>query len=114
MATSYACPSEYGCNTNCSQAEVGEFLRVVVNPRSRQFLSILEANEGDQITLDNILTQLPVNGRKDRQSWSIDLHHNHLPRLEDLGILEYNRAESTVRYLGCPLIAEQIDLVEVD
>lgn len=112
MATKYTCPFEEECDTDCSQAEVGEFLRVTVNPRSRQVLSILEANEGDQILLGDLLEQLPVNGERDRRNWAIDLTHNYLPRLEDLGIVEYNRDVSVVKYLGCPLIDEPIEMVK--
>lgn len=39
----------------------------------------------------------------------IDLHHNQFPRLEDAGIIEYDRRQGTVRYTERPAIEEWLD-----
>ena len=112
MATTYACSYSNGCGRNCSKATVGEFIHVTVNPRSRQLLSTLNDTVGEKITIDSLLNKLTVNGGKESKNWAIALYHDHLPRLEALGIVEYDKDESVVRYLGCPLIDEAIDMVE--
>ena len=114
MATRYACPFESDCETDCSRAEVGEFFRLVVNPRSRQLLSILETHEGDQLTVDDVLGGLQLNGMDEKRTWRTKLHHVLLPMFEELGIAAYNRNESTVRYLGCPLLAESTEMMQVE
>ena len=113
MLMEYACPFMDDCDTSCSQAEVGESFRVIVNPRSRQLLSILETYKGKQIPI-YLLELLLVNGEKNREDWSTALYHSYLPMLEELGIVEYDRDESVVRYLGCSLIEESIKMVEID
>lgn len=55
---------------------------------------------------------MSVSNGQDRQKWYTELQHIYLPRFEDLGIAEYNSNESAIRYLGCPLISEPIEMVE--
>jgi hypothetical protein len=114
MATTYACPFEETCETDCAEVDVGEYLRVAVDPRSRQLLSVLRPHVGEDLSLEFVLDQLSANGEDDRQSWDVELHHVSLPMLEDLGIAEYDREASVVRYLGCPLVDASTDLVEAN
>lgn len=42
-------------------------------------------------------------------SVALELHHDHLPRLEDVGVIEYDRRQGTVRYHGRPSVEEWLD-----
>lgn len=39
----------------------------------------------------------------------MDLHHNHLPRLEDAGLVDYDRRDGTVRFRGRRFVGEWLD-----
>lgn len=39
-----------------------------------------------------------------REQVAMDIHHNHLPRLTDLGLVEYDDRSTTIRYYGHPLL----------
>lgn len=49
----------------------------------------------------------------DRQTVVVDLHHRHLPRLEEVGLVEHDADAGTVRYRGDPLVEECLALVAV-
>ncbi|MCU4740669.1 DUF7344 domain-containing protein [Natronoglomus mannanivorans] len=35
---------------------------------------------------------------------AMDIHHNHLPRLTEMGLVEYDDRSTTIRYYGHPLL----------
>ncbi|MFD1564884.1 hypothetical protein ACFR99_15200 [Haloarchaeobius amylolyticus] len=109
-----AWPLTNGPDTDYSQAEVDEFVRALGNPRFRRLLSILETHEGDRLSLDTVLERLPGSGQPERRRWLIALTHNYLPRLAELGVVDYDRSDSSVRYHGCPLVADPLELLETD
>lgn len=39
-----------------------------------------------------------------REQVAIEIHHTHLPKLTDLGLVEFDERSSTVRYYGHPLL----------
>lgn len=41
-----------------------------------------------------------------RETVRIDLHHTHVPRLEEAGILDYDRRQGTIRFRGDPALEE--------
>lgn len=111
MAVERTCPVDVTCEMSCSRPEVGEVLGAVANPRCRHLLSVLDAHEGVQLTIESVLDEMGVIGEQERQHWYIALQHNHLPRLEEFGIVDWDRRASTVRYRGCPLVAEALELI---
>lgn len=50
-----------------------------------------------------------TSGVPSRDAVARDLHHDHLPRLDDAGVIEYDRRQGTVRYDGRPSIEEWVD-----
>jgi len=49
---------------------------------------------------------------KSRDEVGVSLAHNHLPRLDDLGILSYETAANTVEYYPNPALESVIQYVE--
>lgn len=50
-----------------------------------------------------------TSGVPSRDAVARDLHHRHLPLLDDVGVIEYDRRQGTVRYEGRPSIEEWLD-----
>lgn len=42
----------------------------------------------------------------------ISLHHAHLPKLDDAGVVDYDSHEQTVEYLGSPPLERWLDQIE--
>jgi len=43
---------------------------------------------------------------------SISLHHAHLPKLDDAGVIDYDSEEQRVTYLGSPAVEKWLELVD--
>lgn len=50
-------------------------------------------------------------GRSDRERVAIDLHHRHLPKLAEAGLIDYDERSATVVYRGDPLLESCLDHV---
>ena len=44
-----------------------------------------------------------------REEVLIDLHHDHIPRLDDAGIIEYDRRQGTIRFRGSDSLEEWLE-----
>jgi len=42
----------------------------------------------------------------------ISLHHAHLPKLEDAGVVDYDPDEQTVTYLGSPAVEKWLERID--
>lgn len=52
-------------------------------------------------------------GPTNRESIRVELHHRHLPKLAEAGLIEYEGRGEPVRYLGDPLVERCLALVAV-
>lgn len=46
----------------------------------------------------------------DRDQLAVTLHHNHLPKLSDADIVEYDTRSERVRYRGGPVVTDWLEL----
>lgn len=44
-----------------------------------------------------------------RENIKIELHHNHLPRLANAGVVDYDRRHGTIRFTGNPALEEWVE-----
>lgn len=61
------------------------------------------------------LVEILADRDTDRERLALDLHHRHLPKLADAGIIEYDSRSNTVRYWGQPTVekwAEHVNAVD--
>lgn len=75
---------------------------LLADERRREVLALLGAEPGP-LTRTQVAQAIATGA--DRQSAgdvSIALHHNHLPKLEDAGLVEYDSEAETVAYSGPP------------
>ncbi|WP_458206975.1 ArsR/SmtB family transcription factor [Haladaptatus sp. NG-SE-30] len=65
----------------------------------RRILLLLSTGEQNYIAIDELSDELIARGvEMPRRTLSVDLHHAHIPRLADAGLLIVDRESGTVRY----------------
>lgn len=81
----------------------GSIASALADTRRRQALSIIES-ASDRITYEELTNELrrrETSGQNsNRQELRMQLHHHHLPKLEAVGLVEYDHDESVVSYRG--------------
>ena len=76
------------------------------NPRRRVVLAHLQRRADETVDVDEVIDAVAARERPDpgpgthRERVAIDLHHVHLPKLADAGVIEYDPMERTLRYRG--------------
>ncbi len=100
--------------TNTQTISTENVLQLIADPRRRTILHHLRETGGIAVSVDELTDALATkrtepsprdatNTLSSRQSADdagakAELHHDHLPRLADAGIIEYDRHDGLVRY----------------
>jgi len=96
-----------------STCETDEILRLLADASRRQVVVLLENCDSNWIRVDQMAQQLSMRCDDETiSSWKRDLHHVHLPMLEDTGLIEYDRQDRVVRYYHCEVIANVLDVID--
>jgi len=81
------------------------YLTLVADRRRRRLLEHLRDNGNSEFQIDDLVDQLyqagPTAGddqQMSRDELAIQLHHSHLPRLADHGVVEYDHDYGTIEY----------------
>lgn len=83
---------------------VEEIHRLLASARRRYVLSHLSSSPGEDVPFDDVVTAVAERERPDpgplthRDRVETDLHHVHLPKLEDSGVVTHDAVTRTVRY----------------
>lgn len=87
-----------------SALELDEVFAALGHPR-RRYLVYTLANGGSEVTLPELATEITAWERdipagevseEDRKPVQISLYHSHIPKLVDLGIIEYHEGEDII------------------
>jgi predicted transcriptional regulator len=78
---------------------------VLANRRRRRLLAYLHDKDGDVASVVELTDYLAGDEADsvddlDPDGVAVSLHHNDLPKLADIGIIEYDTRSQTVRYRG--------------
>ena len=92
---------EYIMPTNGLDACLG----LVADRRRRELIHQLRHNGNGQTTIDDLVDRLnrgvKATGKdrpRGREELAIQVHHTHLPKLADFGVVEYDPERGTVQY----------------
>lgn len=81
------------------------------NGRRRHLLSYLVNRPDETVPIDGVIDRIMRDERPDlgpvphRERVEVDLHHVHLPKLADAGVIEHDPVAETVRYDGPEALA---------
>lgn len=91
-------------------------LQLVADRHRRRVIHHLRHGTDGTTTLENLVDQLhssrPDNKSdplRDREQLAIQLHHTHLPKLAEYGVLEFELGSGTVRYQANEQVEKILD-----
>ncbi|WP_232703254.1 DUF7344 domain-containing protein [Halobacterium wangiae] len=73
----------------------------------RWVLEYFQSSGDDVASIDELVDSL--DHCDDRERTALGLHHRTLPKLADLGLLDYDSRTETVRCYGHPLLSKHLD-----
>lgn len=92
---------------NNERPRVDRLFDVLSDHRRRQLCAYMHSSDEDVFDLDHIVQMIVSQENESseisdklRERVKIDLHHRHLPKLDDAGLVEYDPRNSDVRYRG--------------
>lgn len=106
------------CGNAASDERTGEALdalfEALADERRRYVLAYLDAGEEDVATVPDLVDHVADEASvDDRERVSVALHHAHLPKLADAGLVEFDARDGFVRYRGGSTVSEWLALAGV-
>lgn len=93
-------------------------LEMLAHRERRYILSYLMNASDDIATIDEIVDHIVqseterLNEVPNRAHYEVALHHIHLPKLTEAGVLEYDSRSQQLRYWGDDLIEKWLDRIQ--
>lgn len=97
------------------RSRLTETLDALANPRRRDVLYHL--SENDAATIDALAAEIAARetdvrpedvSSDDREATMVDLHHTHLPKLADAGLVEFDRRSGAVAFRDPPEMLDEL------
>ena len=83
-----------------------ELLQLLCHRHRRQILRFLDTQPTNTATVDELVEH--VDSQSGETSLSTEMHHVHLPKLADSGLIEWDSRSETVRYYPEPLCHDML------
>lgn len=99
------------------RASIDGLLRALASPRRRRTCAYLAELDDPVATVDDIAEHLRRVERESgrlvsgRREVALALHHTDLPKLDDLGVVEFDPRDGVVRYHGDPTLERVLQAV---
>lgn len=102
-------------HTNHSQTDdLDSLLPVLADMERRQIVTHLKDTSTDSVSLEELTTSLTTDSDYDPNSTRISLHHNHLPTLDETGIIDYDPDTNTIHYHAHTELESLLDTIQSD
>jgi DNA-binding transcriptional ArsR family regulator len=101
-------------------ADVDDAVDVLTSPDRRRVLEYLDDESVESTTVTGLASHLAslesgsTSQSRDERSYETRLHHIHLPKLDDHGILEYDPRSNAVRYRPNARVEEMLDRLQIE
>lgn len=93
-------------------------LVLVADRHRRQLLHYLIENGGTVFKRDELIEflrdQTATSHQRPNDTLAVDLHHTHLPRLDEAGVIEYNPHDGTIQYHHVEQIKQLLAFIEAE
>ncbi|GAA0669915.1 ArsR family transcriptional regulator [Natronoarchaeum mannanilyticum] len=91
-----------------------DILDALAHGRRRNVCEVVAAAEREFLPLEEVSERVASRDHDgaDPQTVRVELHHVHLPKLDDAGLLEYDHELNTVRYESDPVVESIADGAE--
>ena len=92
-----------------------ELFRLLTDASRRRAIALLENLERNWIRVGEMAQRLSMT-REDETvtDWERELHHIHLPMLENTGLIDYDRQGRVVRYYHSETVGEILSVLDSD
>ncbi|MFD1586851.1 hypothetical protein ACFR9U_07640 [Halorientalis brevis] len=91
--------------------EIDTVFELLADVDRRRICLYLMRSDQTVVTVDD-LVEILADEDDDQERLAIDLHHRHLPKLADAGIVEYDARSNTTRYWGQPTVEKWAEHVQ--
>jgi len=81
---------------------------VLADEDRREICRFLVSEAPDVVTVDGITNAL-TETEAERERLALHCHHQHLPKLDEAGLIEYDPRSNAVRYWGQPTLEKWLD-----
>ena len=88
-----------------------ELLAILANEDCRATLEQFRRTSEETVPVEDLADELCRDDERDPDRFAVRLHHSVLPRLADVGVLEYDARSETVRYRGHDELEALLDAV---
>jgi hypothetical protein len=93
-------------NATSHTEKCDELLELLCHRHRRQILRFLDNRPTNTATVDELVSH--VDSPSGESSLSTRMHHVHLPKLADSGLIEWDSRSETVRYYPEPLCQDML------
>jgi hypothetical protein len=102
-----------GTNRAVVTPPIDEVFALLSNDCRRRVCLFLRRAGIEVATLDDLVDALASDASdEERERLAINLHHRHLPKLDEAGIVDYDPRSNTARYWGQPTVEKWAEHVE--
>ena len=104
--------SSIGAGGALSASELDVLFEVLADRERRRILRYFAESDDEAATFAELIEFLADEAAEgaDPDRLAVTLHHTHLPKLADVGFIEYDDRSETVRYRGEPAVEEIVAL----
>lgn len=88
-------------HSSADRNRVQRVQEVLGNPQRRSVLQELASLAGDEVSFETLADRVAQREPLDRDRVASDLHHIHLPKLADLGVITYDVNSQRITHHTC-------------
>jgi DNA-binding transcriptional ArsR family regulator len=92
--------------------ELDTAFELLADRRRRAVVTMLRAAPRGVLELPALVDAVATECEGDADALASTLHHHHLPKLDDAGVVEFDREEGVVSYDSHPLVERCLDVAQ--
>ncbi len=93
--------------------ELDDLFEVLADSHRRRVLAYLADTDDDVAAFSELIEHVADDSAgesTDNERLAVSLHHTHLPKLADAGVVEYDPRSEVVRYRGGDVVTDWVEL----